>query len=140
MPATYNGLHFRTSLEARWAAFFDLAEWEWHANPSPVNDWSPDFRVTFPCTHSECGGSHTLLIAVLPITRIDDFKGHPCLSYAYGRGIAAGIDGGAAFGISPSITTWEMAHGAGGGIEEVSSWVRNADALWTSAKTLVQQR
>lgn len=138
MTATYNGLNFRTSLEARWAAFFDLAGWEWQENPIPVNDWSPDFRATFPCTHSECNGSHTLLIAVLPINHIDNFKGHPCLSYAYGPSAAAGIDSGAAFGISPSVTKWEMSHGAGGGIYNVSFWVNDADSLWATTNTLIE--
>lgn len=33
MTAVYDGLQFRTPLQAQWAAFFDLAEWEWRANP-----------------------------------------------------------------------------------------------------------
>lgn len=55
MGAIYKGLQFKTALEARWAAFFDLAGWEWHVNPVCVGDWSPDFWVSFPCSHSECG-------------------------------------------------------------------------------------
>ena len=45
MGAIYKGLQFKTALEARWAAFFDLAGWEWHVNPVCVGDWSPDFCV-----------------------------------------------------------------------------------------------
>jgi hypothetical protein len=142
MNAIYNGLIFRTPLHARWAAFFDLAGWIWHTNPAPVGDWSPDFRVTFPCSHSECGGSHTLLVSVLPVSTIDGFGRHPCLDYSYGiprEGSSAGwigADSGAAFGESPKVTRWEMSHGAGGGMEDVFSWVSNADQLWKQAGTM----
>lgn len=142
MTAIYNGLQFRTQLEARWAAFFDLAGWEWHVNPVPVDNWHPDFRVKFECSHSECGGSHTLLIAVLPISNIEDFKFHPCLSYAYGvpdpdKKINRIEDGGAAFGIGPAVTRWEISHGSGGGVENIYFRVPNADELWLKTRHLV---
>jgi hypothetical protein len=143
MAATYNGLQFRTQLEARWAAFFDLAGWEWRVNPVRVGDWSPDFRVTFSCDHSECGGSHTLLVAVLPLSKREDFRTHPCLSHSYGigdayTGLGVSADAGAAFGTSPKATTWEMAHGAGGGVFDVDFWVHQADVLWSKAESLVR--
>lgn len=145
MAAIYNGLQFRTQLEARWAAFFDLAGWEWHVNPVPVDNWSPDFRVTFRCNHSECGGSHTLLVAVLPLSKREDFKTHPSLRHFYGNGIreayedlGVSVDAGAAFGTSPAATIWEMSHGSGGGTEEVNSWVADANFLWAKAEGLVK--
>lgn len=143
MTATYNRLQFRTRLEARWAAFFDLAGWTWHLNPLPVNDWSPDFRVEFPCGHSECGGSHSLLVAVLPISKIEDFLFHPCLSHAYGVAITENKnqriaeDGGAAFGTGPAVTRWVISHGAGGGAESMYFRVPNADELWLKTESLV---
>ncbi|AEH81155.1 hypothetical protein I7G86_19455 [Sinorhizobium meliloti] len=136
MTALYDGLQFKTPLEAQWAAFFDLAGWEWRVNPSPVGDWSPDLRVSFPCGHTECSGSHTLLVSVLPISNVEDFGTHPALSYSYSvPGTKA--DAGAVFGSSPTVTRWEMAHGAGGGLDDVTYWVENASALWTKAATLV---
>lgn len=147
MTAIYNGLQFKTRLEAQWAAFFDLAKWQWHVNPVPLGNWSPDFRVTFPCNHSECGGSHTLLVAVLPLSKREDFKKHPCLRHFFGinqadkndyKDLGVSIDAGAAFGTSPKATTWEMSHGAGGGTEEVDSWVDDASALWKQAESLVR--
>jgi len=143
MTAIYDGLQFKTKLEAQWAAFFDLAEWEWRVNPAPVDDWSPDFRVTFPCNHSECGGSHTLLVAVLPIDKIEEFKSHPCLRHFYGLQSVAphehtSICAGAAFGTSPRATTWQMSHGAGGGTEAVDDWVDHADTLWSRAASLAK--
>ncbi|TCB60185.1 hypothetical protein E0J20_09335 [Rhizobium leguminosarum bv. viciae] len=141
MAAIYDGLEFKTPLAAQWAAFFDLAGWKWNVNPRPVGNWSPDFRVSFPCGHSECRGSHTLLVSVLPVSRIEDFKGRPALSFPYGglEGKHISADASAAFGGSPRVTTWEMTHGSGGGVEDVTNWVGNADALWTKAGTLVSQ-
>jgi hypothetical protein len=136
MSAEYNGLEFKTELEAIWAAFFDLAGWQWWCNPVEVNDWKPDFKVTFPCAHSECDGSHTILISVLPTRNLKSFKEHPSLSHKYGVADKKGnylADGGALFGLSPNATTWEIAHGSGGGVEDVHSRVHNADELWEKA-------
>lgn len=140
MPHVYNGLEFKTHLEAHWAAFFDLAGWKWWTNPAPVDDWRPDFRVSFKCGHSECGEEHTLLVAVLPISKLGAFDGHPCLAHRYGAQGADGrstADAGAAFGTSPAVTTWEMSHGAGGGVFDVRQWVDGADELWAQAGTLI---
>lgn len=140
--AIYNGLQFRTRLEARWAAFFDLAGWEWHVNPVAVDDWAPDFRVTFPCRHSECAGTHTLLVAIVPSSNIDDIKSHPCLENAYGvcaayKGLNVAVDAGAVFGTSPKVSQWEFVHGSGGGIYEVGSFVHDANSLWEKTFKLV---
>lgn len=140
VAAIYDGLEFKTPLEAQWAAFFDLAGWKWNVNPQSVGNWSPDFRVQFPCSHSECGGSHTLLVSVLPLSSIEDFKGHPSLSFPYGGSDATRIsaDASAAFGSSPRVTTWAMSHGSGGGVETVTEWITDVDALWIKAGTLVE--
>ena len=142
MAAIYKGLQFRTRLEARWAAFFDLAGWVWHVNPLPVGDWAPDFMVTFACEHAKCAASHTLLIAVLPYEDISAFSGHPALDCAYGVGAAYGklgavIDAGAVFGASPEVTAWEFAHGSGGAPEDLLLWVPDANALWSRAALLL---
>jgi len=140
MSSYYEGLEFKTNLEAKWAAFFDLAGWSWWVNPMVVGDWRPDFKVNFECGHSECNGSHTLLVTVLPLSNLESFKEHPCLSHNFcvesseGKKLA---DGGAAFGVSPSVTHWEIAHGAGGGLEDVYFRVSNADELWEKASGLI---
>lgn len=141
MSAIYKGLQFKTSLEARWAAFFDLAGWEWHVNPAPVGDWLPDFKVSFPCSHSECD-FHTLLIAVLPLSTIDSFGNHPSLEHQFFiqddlKKIHVGVGAGAVFGASPAVTRWEFAHGSGGGQYEVTFFVDDAHDLWSQAKDLV---
>jgi hypothetical protein len=41
----YNGTHFRSRLEARWAAFFDRAEWRWTYEPDELDGYIPDFKL-----------------------------------------------------------------------------------------------
>lgn len=140
MSNTYNGLEFGTSLLARWAAFFHLAGWSWQANPAPVNDWTPDFRVSFPCGHSECPEQHVILVSVLAIDGMDRIAGHPALKHAYTVSDAEGTtfgDACAVFGTTPSASRWAMAHGAGGGDDSVLNSVPNAAELWRRAGDLV---
>lgn len=140
MSVTYNGLIFETSLLAQWAAFFDLVGWEWSVGVAPVENWKPDFRVAFGCGHSECNGRHTILVSVLPINDLNQIQGHPALNHRYRVESLAGehlADAGAIFGSSPKCSEWEMSHGAGSGIESVSNWVDNADALWEKAKSSI---
>ena len=42
-PTMYNGVQYRSRLEARWAAFFDLAGWKHEYEPIDLPGWSPDF-------------------------------------------------------------------------------------------------
>lgn len=140
MSAIYDGLEFETSLLARWACFFDLAGWRWARGPVAIEEWKPDFRVTFECGHSECSGSHTILVSILAVDRIDSVQGHPALAHRYFVKDSKGAhlaDAGAVFGSNPSATQWEMSHGAGGGIESVLGWVREANSLWAKASAKV---
>ena len=45
IPTTYAGVKFRSRLEARWAAFFDLCGWKWDYEPFDLDGWAPDFRL-----------------------------------------------------------------------------------------------
>ncbi len=47
IPTKYNDVQFRSRLEARWAAFFDLLEWEWEYEPCDFDGWIPDFLLKF---------------------------------------------------------------------------------------------
>lgn len=140
MTAYYNGLEFRSKLLAHWAAFFDLAGWSWRNNPAPVGDWLPDFSVSFDCGHSECPEQHHLLVSVLPIDTIEGIGGHPALGHCYMVSDEVGnrlADAGAVFGRTPFVSRWEMAHGAGGGVESVPNWVNDAAEMWRRAGGLV---
>jgi hypothetical protein len=141
MSVSYKGLEFPTELLARWAAFFDLAGWQWNTNISPISNWKPDFKVTFPCGHSECSGSHTLLISVLPVPTIDSLDGHPAVRQPYHLQDESGqwlADGGALFGNNPDATYWDIVHGAGGGPENVHFRVHDAARFWHESLGLVQ--
>lgn len=41
----YRGYLFRSRLEAKWAAFFDLCGWRWSYEPLDFNGWIPDFAI-----------------------------------------------------------------------------------------------
>ena len=142
-PTLYQGVQFRSRLEARWAAFFDLAGWGWDYEPIDLVGWVPDFIVTIPCSHSECDDKHVLFAEVKPYMTLKEFSGHECTKYPYGGyeghpQIPA--DSGACFGLNPGVTYWEMAHGAGGGEEDVYSRLPNSDveSIWKRAGNTVQ--
>ncbi len=139
-PTEYRGVMFRSRLEARWAAFFDLAEWEWQYEPVDYLDWSPDFYVKFCCGHSDCPPMHELLVEVKPYFSLEQFAGHPCMDHFFSGWGEENFpaDSSAAFGINPSVTHWEMAHGAGGGVESVEQWVDDWELLWKKAGNLTQ--
>ena len=45
IPVYYNGTQFRSRLEAKWAAFFDLNGWDWEYEPFDLEGWAPDFLL-----------------------------------------------------------------------------------------------
>ena len=45
IPTRYKGIQYRSRLEARWAAFFDLAGWHVEYEPVDFNGWIPDFAI-----------------------------------------------------------------------------------------------
>jgi hypothetical protein len=47
IETTYRGARFRSRLEARWAAFFDLIEWRWEYEPLDLDGYIPDFVLMF---------------------------------------------------------------------------------------------
>jgi hypothetical protein len=81
IPTKYKGVQFRSRLEAKWAAFFDLAKWEWDYEPLDLNGYIPDFIVKTPdrecltCakTSESCTGQHRL-IEVKPALKLTDYE------------------------------------------------------------------
>ncbi len=142
IPTTYAGVNFRSRLEARYAAFFDIVGWRWEYEPLDLKGWIPDFRLTIPCKHSECYGSHVLLVEVKPHYSIDSFSGTPEYALAM-KGYGADdlpCDAVALFGIDPSVSFWVMGHGAGGGEYDIESWNVDWVDAWRKAGNLVQWR
>lgn len=58
IPTNYAGVMFRSRLEAKWAAFFDLCGWPWEYEPFDLDGWTPDFLLK---------GSKYALVEVKPI-------------------------------------------------------------------------
>jgi hypothetical protein len=108
-PTKYAGVLFRSRLEARWAAFFDLVKWKWEYEPIDLPRWVPDFKVEFECWASRCDrseselGSHTLLVEVKPYSNIEQFNGHSAVGYPM-DGLSAEAVG--LLGIDPSVSYW----------------------------------
>lgn len=67
-PTKYKHVQFRSRLEARWAAFFDLLEMSWEYEPIDLSGYIPDFIL--PNFYSP------LLIEVKPVLRFEDFSQH----------------------------------------------------------------
>lgn len=45
IQTVYRGARFRSRLEARWAAFFDLLGWRWEYEPVDLDGYIPDFML-----------------------------------------------------------------------------------------------
>jgi hypothetical protein len=61
-PTVFNGVQYRSRLEAKWAAFFTALGWEFQYEPFDLADWVPDFHVS---------GRPGLLVEVKPVTEFD---------------------------------------------------------------------
>jgi hypothetical protein len=58
IPTLYRGVQYRSRLEARWAAFFDLVGWPFQYEPFDLRGWIPDFVLT---------GGGEILVEVKPV-------------------------------------------------------------------------
>jgi hypothetical protein len=68
-PTLYKGQTFRSRLEAKWAVFFDILEWEWVYEPFDLGGWSPDFAIRAPGAQSL---RKIVLVEVKPIMEFDE--------------------------------------------------------------------
>lgn len=64
IPTTYKGRQYRSRLEARWAAFFDLMGWQFEYEPFDLNGWIPDFALL--------GGKTPLLVEIKPVAEFPE--------------------------------------------------------------------
>lgn len=62
IPTLYDGVQYRSRLEAKWAAFYDLLGWKWQYEPFDLNGWIPDFLLPGACP---------VLVEIKPITERD---------------------------------------------------------------------
>lgn len=64
IPTTYRGVNYRSRLEARWAAFFDVIGWQYTYEPFDAAGYIPDFLIH---------GDRPLLIEVKPAVTHSDY-------------------------------------------------------------------
>lgn len=67
IPTTYGGIKFRSRLEARWAAYWDLQGNTWHYEPIDLPGWIPDFLLEVP------GIEPPVLCEIKPIANLGTF-------------------------------------------------------------------
>lgn len=63
IQTAYRAFEFRSRLEARWAAFFDLCGWNWAYEPTERHGYIPDFVL----------GYRPTLVEVKPFHRIEQW-------------------------------------------------------------------
>ena len=75
-PTMYNGRLYRSRLEARVAAYFELREWEFEYEPFDLKGWSPDFLIKSGMFNLEPGISNPVqtLVEVKPQNDMFDIR------------------------------------------------------------------
>jgi len=63
IPTVFNGVQYRSRLEATWAAFFTDLDWPFEYEPFDLDGWIPDFVLR---------GDTTVLVEVKPIVEFCD--------------------------------------------------------------------
>ena len=104
IPTTYNGINFRSRLEAKWARFFDMAEWRWEYEPEDFGGYIPDFVLL---------GHTKIYVEVKPTYSSEEVR-HKCskaatLSDAVGRVLCLG----ATIGYREDQITSNQCYGSG---------------------------
>lgn len=64
IPTLYKGVQYRSRLEAKWAAMFDLLGWRAEYEPFDLPGWIPDFALI---------GESTVLVEVKPFFTLEEF-------------------------------------------------------------------
>lgn len=67
IPTRYRSVQFRSRLEAKWAACFDLLGWPWEYEPIDLNGYIPDFVLGF---------HRPLLVEVKPALTLEELVPH----------------------------------------------------------------
>lgn len=65
IPTIYSDVHFRSRLEAKWAAFFDSCGWRWEYEPFDLKGYIPDFIII---------DGFNFIVEVKPAATLDDLQ------------------------------------------------------------------
>lgn len=141
IPTRYRNTNFRSRLEARWAAFADLAGWQWRYEPIDLDGWIPDFWFAVPRCWECSNHRHELYAEVKPYRTLAEFDGHPVT-----RIDPSSIPSPAKFGWHPEVTEWTM-HGSMTGViwiwetdQGVEAALDDNEKLWAEAGNLTRWR
>ena len=132
IPTMYKGVSFRSRLEARYAAFFDLAGWDWSYEAIDKDGWIPDFLVRFKCACGHCNGRHLLIAEVKWYHSINDFRSHFCYQFKAHNG-----ESYAAMGNNPSISAWKSRNDSTG-FYTIPAILPKWEDMWKTAGNTVQ--
>jgi len=117
IETVYAKFNFRSRLEARWAAFFDLLKWQWNYEPVDLPGWIPDFSI----------GIIGTLVEVKPFIRAEQWE-------ETAKKIAKAMDAGdrhndvVLLGESP---LWHKEPSYGNRYGFVIGWILLQDFEWT---------
>jgi len=115
IPTEYRGARFRSRLEARWAAFFDLIGWRWVYEPFDLDGWTPDFLIK---------GEAPLLVEVGPCSNRAEYESKSVKATGHGRAalvLGVGPDfeeqhaDGSPDGFTVASAGWLVGEGSTGG-------------------------
>ena len=147
VETAYRDVVFRSRLEARWAAMFDLMGWRWQYEPVELDGWFPDFFVGYQCWHSGCTQQgepfkmHWFLAEVKPYHSVEQFAGHRANRYQWCRegwgGEGCFWDGVMFCGVSHETCRGEGSHGWGGGVNDLRDFGDFA-GQWQRAGVMTQ--
>jgi hypothetical protein len=119
-PTDYGGVHFRSRLEAKWAAFFNCMKWKWAYEPLDLQGWTPDFGLWIKQWY--------ILVEVKPYNDVEQFKTHPCMQIDCGN-LASTTAG---FGLGPTVVCFKKYLGT---LQELGY---NTEGAWIAAGNLTQ--
>lgn len=114
IPTLYNGIQFRSRLEAKWAAFFDALDWQWSYEPFDLDGWIPDFSIN--AARAPLG---EVLVEVKPIRALDLYVCDKIDRAAPGHAVLI-------VGVSPLSISIEDGTPAPGG-EFCAGWLRRGE-------------
>lgn len=108
IPTTFQNTNFRSRLESRWAAMFDLLGWQWVYEPLDCSGYIPDFLIQ---------GPHPFFVEVGPCITLEDYvaKAAKPTSVASELGhdvLIVGVDPLPPFGAGYQYAGWLGEYGA----------------------------
>ena len=111
----YGGTLFRSRLEARWAAFFDLVGWRWDYEPVDLKGWIPDFVIA---------GAKPIFVEVKPYLDPEE----PLVAQTQ-REIESAYQGPNEVLLLGALIGWETCFLDGPAIGIIGEWYNQADGL-----------